>query len=154
MGEYYGKMKRPQAKLYLAGALHDIEKLVVNTDILEKPGKLTPEEYNHIQDHAAATYEILKPIKGLEQITSWASHHHEKLDGSGYPFGKTAEELGHKERLLACLDIYQALTEARPYKEGMEHGKAMEILKKLGAEGRLDECIIQDIDHYYAGYAG
>lgn len=154
MGEYYGEDEETAAKLYLAGALHDIGKLVVNTDILEKPGKLTPEEYNHIQDHAAATYEILKPIKGLEQITSWASHHHEKLDGSGYPFGRTAEELSHKERLLACLDIYQALTEARPYKEGMEHGKAMEILKKLGAEGRLDECIIQDIDHYYARYAG
>lgn len=149
MGMYYGEDEETAAKLYLAGALHDIGKLVVNTDILEKPGKLTPEEYRHIQNHAEATYEILSPIKGLEQITAWASMHHEKLDGSGYPFGKTGKELGHHERLMACLDIYQALTEARPYKDGMAHGEAMEILKKLGEKGSLDEKIIQDIDGFY-----
>lgn len=150
MGEYYGADEETAAKLYLAGALHDIGKLVVNTEILEKPGKLTAEEYKHIQNHAEATYEILSPIKGFAEITSWASLHHEKLDGSGYPFGRKADELGHYERMMACLDIYQALTEARPYKEGMEHHKAVGILRSLGEKGMLDIQIIEDIDAYYS----
>lgn len=152
MGRFYGYGKEEQAKLYFAGALHDIGKLIVDTDILEKPGKLTEEEYLHVQNHAYATYQILHSIEGLEDITSWASMHHEKLDGSGYPFGKTAEELGHNERLMACLDIYQALVEARSYKNGMPHKKAMKILYKMAADGKLDERIVYDIDECFGQY--
>ena len=92
------------------------------------------------------TWTLLSPIGGLEEITSWASLHHEKLDGSGYPFGYKADQLGKNERLMACLDIYQALVEERPYKAGLSHGEAMTVLYKMGASGQLDMDILNDIN--------
>ena len=92
------------------------------------------------------TWKLLSSVGGLEEITSWAGSHHEKLDGSGYPFGYKADRLGKNERLLACLDIYQALVEQRPYKAGLPHGEAMTILYKMGAAGQLDSDILNDIN--------
>ena len=150
LGLYYGYAQEKAAKLYLAGALHDIGKLVVASEVLEKPDKLTKEEYLHIQGHALATHQILEQIDGLQDIASWASNHHEKLDGSGYPFHKTAADLGFEERMLACLDIYQALTEQRPYKKGMEHAQATDILMQLVQKNQLDATIVQDIDRCFS----
>lgn len=150
MAGYYNWDQDTSQKMYVAGTLHDIGKLMIHNDILEKPGKLTTEEYTEIQNHAMGTYQILSPVKGLEDITKWAAFHHEKLDGSGYPFGKAASELGKKERLMACLDIYQALVEKRPYKAGMPHTKAIGILKTMADNGQLDAEIVADIDNYYS----
>ena len=146
MGQYYHYDKENCDKLFIAGALHDIGKLLISNDILEKPGKLSNTEYKEIQNHAMGTWNLLSSVKGLEEITSWASLHHEKLDGSGYPFGYKAEQLGKNERLLACLDIYQALVEERPYKAGLSHGEAMAILYKMGNAGQLDMDILNDIN--------
>lgn len=146
MGVYYGCDSETVSKLYLAGALHDIGKLTTPAAILEKPGKLTSAEWEIMKQHVTATYEILKDIKGLEDVTSWASLHHEKLDGSGYPFGKTAGELGKFERLMACMDIYQALTETRPYKDGLPHDRALSIMRGMVEDGQLDGDIVEDID--------
>lgn len=150
MAGYYNWDSDTSQKLYVAGTLHDIGKLMIHNDILEKPGKLTSEEYTEIQNHAMGTYQILSHVKGLEDITKWAALHHEKLDGSGYPFGMKADELGKKERLMACLDIYQALVEKRPYKAGMPHTKAIGILKTMADNGQLDAKIVADIDNYYS----
>ncbi|QAT43141.1 HD-GYP domain-containing protein [Aminipila luticellarii] len=149
MARYYGYKEELVAEMFLTGAVHDIGKLVIDKDILEKPDKLTDREYKQIQNHAYYTYEILRKIKGFEEITKWASHHHEKLNGKGYPFGKTADELGFNERLMACLDIYQALTEKRPYKEGFSHERSMSILRKLVKDGSLDGSIVEDIEKVY-----
>ena len=145
MALHYGWGEETAEQLYCAGALHDIGKLLVKKEVLEKAGKLDQEEYRHIQSHAYETNRLLSRLEGLEQITQWASYHHEKLNGMGYPFGKTAEELDEKCRLLACLDIYQALTEDRPYKAGMKHHKAMSILRELAEKGELDSRITEDI---------
>lgn len=134
------------AKLYFAGALHDIGKLFIDHAVLEKPGRLEAEEYLHIQTHADWTWKLLGKIHGFEEMKCWASYHHEKLNGKGYPFGKTAQELGAEERLLACLDIYQALTEDRPYKAGMAHQKAIGILREMVEKGELDEYFVEQID--------
>ncbi len=150
IGEYYGYSREMCDKLFIAGALHDLGKLLIPNDILEKPGKLTPEEYREITNHALGTWELLHGIGGMEDITRWAALHHEKLDGSGYPFGYTAKDLGKNERLMACLDIYQALVEERPYKHGLSHAEAMAILNKMGAAGQLDTDIIRDIDACHA----
>lgn len=150
MAEYYGADKETAAKLYFAGALHDIGKLTVDRDVLEKPDKLTDEEYKHIQSHAYGTYRILRKIEGVEDITCWASRHHEKLDGTGYPFHLKAEQLDQWDRLLANLDIYQALTEERPYKKGMSHENTMGILRKMSQDGKLDMQITEDIDQVMA----
>lgn len=150
MAEFYNYTPEERTEIYLAGAVHDIGKLFVDTAVLEKAGRLDQKEYRHIQSHVYETWRLLSKVPGLEQITVWASCHHEKLDGSGYPFGKTASELGKQERLLACMDIYQALTEDRPYKAGMPHGKAITILQEMADKGELDGGIVSDINQVFS----
>lgn len=146
MGEYYHYDTETCSKLYLAGALHDIGKLAIDVNILEKEGKLTAEEFEIMKKHALITYELLNSVEGFADITNWASHHHEKLDGSGYPFMINGDNLSFNERLLACLDIYQALSEKRPYKNTLSHREIMDILNKLVANNSIDGTIVADID--------
>ena len=149
MARYYGWDDELTHQLYCAGALHDIGKLLVDRDVLEKPGKLDQREYQHIQSHAYETFRLLSRLSVLDPVTRWASYHHEKLNGKGYPFGLTEKDLDEQSRLLACLDIYQALTEDRPYKAGMSHGKAISILREMAEKGELDEKITEDIDRVF-----
>lgn len=150
MAQFYGLGDDLAAKIYLAGALHDIGKLIISEDVLEKPAALTHDEYTYIQTHAWYTFEILRKVAGLEDVTRWASLHHEKLDGSGYPFGKHAIELSGIDRLMGCVDIYQALTEERPYRGGMLHRQAIEIMRDMAANGKIDGAIVDDIDACFA----
>ena len=145
MANYYGFDHEKITRLYLAGALHDIGKLLVSNDILEKPGKLTDDEFSTMRDHASATRYVLRRVKGVPDVVKWASNHHEKLNGKGYPRGLTAEELSFEERLMACVDIYQALTEQRPYKDGMPHEKAIAIMRDMVDKGEIDADIVQDM---------
>lgn len=145
MGKFLGYDEQTCTDLYLAGALHDIGKLTISNEILEKPDKLTPAEFTVMKTHAEASWKILRRISGLEKITRWACMHHEKLDGSGYPLGKTGDELDAQERLMACLDIYQALTEDRPYKAGFSHERAMNILRDMSGKGQLDASLVEAI---------
>ena len=150
MAKYYGFDREKTTRFYLAGALHDIGKLLVSNDILEKPGKLTDDEYSAMKDHASATRYILSQIKEIPDVTEWAANHHEKLNGSGYPRGLTAEELSFEERLMACIDIYQALTEKRPYKDGMPHEKTIAIMKDMADKNFIDETIVRDMENAMA----
>lgn len=146
MSDYYGYDRDIQERLYVAGALHDIGKMAIKNDILEKPGKLTNVEYVQMQNHAWYTYLILSKVNGFEDITEWAALHHEKLNGKGYPFGKNAEQLSRNDRLMACVDIYQALREDRPYKQGMPHEKCIEIMRNMVTDGFIDHQITEDIN--------
>lgn len=146
MGGIYRYDETMKAKIYLAAALHDLGKLFIPTPILEKPGKLTEEEFETIKSHAYYTWECLHQVPGLEDITKWACEHHEKLDGSGYPFGKTAAEIDFISRLIACLDIYQAVREARPYHPERNHEETMKILKDMAEKGYIDGEITKDLD--------
>ena len=145
MARHFGWDEATVEQVCCAGGLHDIGKLMVDKDVLEKAGKLDEAEYRHIQSHAAETYRLLSKLESLGQITAWASQHHEKLNGKGYPEGLTAEALDEKSRLLACLDIYQALTEDRPYKAGMSHAKTVSIMGELVEKGELDGRITEEI---------
>jgi HD-GYP domain-containing protein (c-di-GMP phosphodiesterase class II) len=149
MGGVYGYNNSIRSQFYLAASLHDIGKLATPVSILEKPGPLNDDEFAIIKNHAHLTYTLLKDIDGFERICDWAANHHEKLDGSGYYFGKTADELDFNSRLLACIDIYQALTEERPYHTGRDHKTAIEILSDMGRRGFLDTRIIKDLDDTY-----
>lgn len=150
MAKFYGVSTLEEMELLLAGALHDIGKLIISNDILEKPGRLTSDEFQEIKTHSYATWNILKQIDGLDTVTGWAAFHHEKLDGSGYPFGLTAPALDRNARLMACIDIYQAMTEPRPYKAGLSHGEAMSELRRLSAAEKLDGAIVEDIDAVFS----
>jgi HD-GYP domain-containing protein (c-di-GMP phosphodiesterase class II) len=146
MGKHYQYEPQELAELYLAASLHDLGKLAVPSDILEKPGKLSKEEFEIIKKHVHLTWELLSDIEGFETICQWASNHHEKLDGSGYPFGKKASELDFNSRLLACLDLYQAISEERPYHSGRNHKDTMQILCEMADTGKIDGNIVKDLD--------
>lgn len=150
MADYYGYKEEDKTELYFAACLHDIGKLAIDLDILEKPGKLTEEEFIQMKNHALISYQILSSVTGLEEISKWASYHHEKLDGSGYPFGYSAKDLNFPERLIGCLDIYQALCESRPYKEGKTHEQAISILYEMSNSNVLDKDIVKDIDFVFS----
>ena len=154
MAEYYGWDADKTIRYYLAGAMHDIGKVVIGNEILEKPGKLDQWEYSVMKDHARASLQILGDIEGFEDITEWAANHHEKLDGSGYSRGLDASQLSFEERLMACIDIYQALTEDRPYKSGMSHAKTIAIMNSMVEEGKIDGAITMDIDTVFGNRNG
>ena len=137
-------------KFYLAGALHDVGKLLIPNEILQKPSKLDDREYEIMKQHAMYTYEILKNIKGMDDIRKWASHHHEKLNGQGYPFGLTADSLSKEERLMTCCDIYQALTEERAYKAGFSHDKAIGIMREMAMKNEIDYDIVLRMDSVFS----
>ena len=93
---------------------------------------------------------LLSKAEGMEDIRDWAAFHHERLDGTGYPFGKTAKDLNTKERIMACVDIYQALTEDRPYKKGMDHETACKILSDMAGKGWIDGEIVKQTESCFA----
>ena len=149
--QYIGFNSINVQKMYLAGALHDIGKMAVDNEILEKPDKLTDDEFSKMKNHAGYTYLILSEVNDFEEIRDWAAFHHEKLNGKGYPFGKTAAELNEPERIMACIDIYQALTEDRPYKKGLSHEKTCEMLDDMAQKGFVDSDISKKIRECFGG---
>jgi HD-GYP domain len=147
MARYYGMDDETCAKVYLAASLHDLGKLLTPLGILEKPGKLTPDEYAVIQDHVYWSYIMLKDVEGFEKLCRWAVAHHRKLDGGGYPeLPGNFFPLDFISRLMACVDIYQAVRETRPYHAGRTHRETMEILWEMAGKGEIDEQITQDLD--------
>ncbi len=150
MARYYQWDDDKVLRFYFAGAFHDIGKMLVTNDILEKPDRLTAEEYGKMQNHAAATYELLSRIPGLEDISNWSGRHHEKLDGTGYTLGLKEKDLSKEDKIMACCDIYQALTEQRPYKEGLPHRKAIAIMKSMAADHKIDGDIVNDMDAVFS----
>jgi HD-GYP domain-containing protein (c-di-GMP phosphodiesterase class II) len=151
MADYYKMDIDEKMKVLISADLHDIGKLAVSNNILDSPQKLSSEEFDVIKKHSYFTKLALQEIKGFEDITEWASNHHEKLNGQGYPFGKTAKDLDFNSRLIACLDIYEALTEERPYRRALSHIETMDILNKMKDDGFIDARITGDIDHVFSG---
>ena len=154
MAEYYKYDHVEQTELYLAAAFHDLGKIKVPTAILEKPDILTSAEFAIIKEHVTLTWELLKDIEGFQAINAWAANHHEKLDGSGYPFGKKAPELNFNSRLMTCIDIYQAVSEERPYHPGRNHNDTMQILHAMADKGGIDGDIVKDMDFILAPFDG
>lgn len=148
MADYYGFDPIKKTRLMIAADLHDVGKLVIPNSIIDKPGKLTPEEFGIIKSHTYYTRKVIESVRGFEDICEWASNHHEKLDGTGYPYGIPGQNLSFEERLMACMDIYQALTESRPYREGLSHEKAGEILTSVADKGHISREITADILEY------
>lgn len=135
----------------VAGYLHDIGKLAVPSEILDKPGRLTAEEALVVRQHPYYTRQILSMVAGLEEVTTWASLHHERLDGTGYPFHP--QEIPPEARIIAVADVFTAITENRPYRPGMGRADCLAVLDKLAAERALDGDIVavlrQDFDEMH-----
>ena len=112
-----GFSKREQKMIKVAGYLHDLGKLAVPAEILRKPGKLTKSEFNLVKRHTFYSYRALEPLKELYTINAWASFHHERMDGKGYPFKHKGAYLPLGSRIMSVADTFAALTEARPYRQ-------------------------------------
>ncbi len=149
MADFYNKGRIEKLKLLIAADLHDIGKLTIPNDILDKSGKLTDEEFKTIKTHTYYTRMCLESLNGFEDITEWASNHHEKLNGTGYPYGLDRHKLDFNSRLMGCIDIYQALREDRPYREGLSHKVSINILKDMACEDLVDLKIVRDIDSVF-----
>ncbi|MEX3018397.1 HD domain-containing phosphohydrolase [Kluyvera sp. STS39-E] len=150
LAELYGYDCDMQEKICIAGYLHDIGKLFTPLNILEKKGKLENDEYAMMKQHSYKTLVMLNPIPELGNILHWAANHHERLDGSGYPFRLGAASLDIPSRILAVADVFTAMTENRPYRQGMQSEKALTILREEAAKYRLDRDIVALLDHNIA----
>ncbi|MDU1442711.1 MAG: HD domain-containing protein [Clostridium cochlearium] len=134
-------------KMKIAGLLHDIGKLAIPTKILDKRASLTEEEFYLMKSHVYYTKVILNRINNIEDIAVWASNHHEKLNGKGYVMGYTAKDLDEESRILAVCDIYQALTEERPYKKAFSNEKAFSIINEMGNNNLICKNAINSFKH-------
>lgn len=118
-------------KMRIAGLLHDIGKLAVPTKILDKNSSLSTDEFSIIKSHVYYTKIILDRIEDIPDISEWASNHHEKLNGNGYPRSLCADNLSEESRIMSVCDIYQALTEDRPYRKGLSNDKTFSIMDEM-----------------------
>lgn len=143
-----------QIKLIGEGTmLHDIGKIALDPDILYKTGTLTDGERKHVQCHAMWGYKILKEDKWMSsQARAIALLHHERIDGSGYPYGLRGDEIHMFPRIVAVGDVYDALTSERCYKPAMSNAQAIDILKSEADNGKLDKRIVDRFVHRLAVY--
>lgn len=118
LGEQLGLPEDQITALRRAGIVHDVGKIAVPDAILLKPGRLTPDEWRIIREHPVVGERICAPLKSFRFVLPIIRHHHEKLDGSGYPDGLSGEAIPVTARVLQMVDVYDALTTERPYKKG------------------------------------
>jgi len=117
-------------RIRLAGLIHDIGKIGVRESVLNKPGKLTDEEFQHIKYHCETGERILAPIVDDKEILEVVRHHHERYDGTGYPDGVSGEQIPLGARILAVADTHDAMTSERPYREAMSDETACAEVKR------------------------
>jgi len=141
---------RDLTTMYVAGLLHDIGKLAVPLDILEKPEALTPEEMTIIQKHAQISMELLGSIPGFSCVSEWGGRHHERIDGTGYPCQLNAARLTLPMRIIAVADVFTALTEDRPYRKGMPLTQAMSIIVSMAELRYLDMPTVELLAEHVA----
>ncbi|MBE4100330.1 HD domain-containing protein [Vibrio parahaemolyticus] len=132
-----GLDEHDQEMLFIAGLVHDIGKLKTPDEILHKEGALNKQEYTRIKRHTIDTQLALHKVFPNAKIAEWASNHHERLDGSGYPYHKTAEELDIPSRIIAVADVFQALSQDRPYRGRMSQTQIAEIMDDLIEQNKL-----------------
>jgi len=130
-------------QLSIGAFLHDIGKIKIPDKILNKPEKLTNEEFTVMKTHANHSIDIIKKIPGISKLSiEVAALHHEKLDGNGYPFQKKADDTSIPGRMITICDIFDALTATRIYKQGFSHPKAFAILRELANSNHLDKDLV------------
>lgn len=122
----------------IAGNLHDLGKLAIPLEILNKPDKLSAQEFTIVKAHTYYTNRALSNLKDLSEVREWASLHHEKMDGSGYPFHYHGHQLSQGARLMAVADVFTAITEDRPYRRGMSMGETTTVLRDMARSQALD----------------
>ena len=136
--------------VHLAGRLHDVGKIGIREEVLNKPGRLTEQEFAHIRDHVRIGIEILAPLQHLGIVLEFVHDHHEHIDGTGYPRGKRGEDISIGGRILTAADAFDALTSKRAYRDPMTAEDALALLgQNVGT--LLDPRVYRSLQHVVGG---
>jgi putative nucleotidyltransferase with HDIG domain len=142
IGQHMGLSKLQLDVLHRGGLLHDIGKIGIPPEILDKPGKLDPEELRVMRGHAQLGARILEPITAYAEVIPIVRHHHECFDGTGYPEGLAGEAISLGARIFAVADVYDALRSNRPYRAGMPQAQVVEYIRK-GSGRQFDPRVVE-----------
>ncbi len=142
IGEKLGLSAEQVVNLEISGIVHDIGKVGVPESILNKPGKLTDEEFDYIKKHTIIGENICLPLNCLQSCLDAIRHHHEKLNGTGYPDGLKGDELSLEARIIAVADIFDALYSKRPYRDKLPMDKVRQIIIEDTEKGCLDSKVV------------
>ncbi len=147
IGRKMGLSEKELEDLEVSAILHDIGKIGIPDSILLKPGRLTPEEFEYIKKHTIFGGEMLQKLKHVtESMIAGAVEHHERCDGSGYPYGKKCDEISLFGKIIAVADVYDALTAKRVYKEGWDKWRVLEMLKEDAERGKFDKGVVEKLE--------
>ncbi len=141
IAEKLGLSEEDKNTLRDAARLHDLGKIGVSDEVLLKNGPLTSEDWAIMRTHPAVGEEILKPIRSLTHLRDLVRHHHEKLDGSGYPDGLKGDQINILARILGVADIYDAIRTTRPYRKGLTKEEAALLLRSM--ESKIDQSVVE-----------
>jgi putative two-component system response regulator len=146
LGEHLGLVEDQIVALHRAGVVHDVGKIAVPDAILLKPGKLSEQEWKIMREHPVVGESICAPLKSFRLVLPIIRHHHEKLDGSGYPDGLRGDAVPITARILQIADVYDALTTERPYKHAFSITDAVQTMKEEVAKGWWDPHIFEQFE--------
>jgi HD-GYP domain-containing protein (c-di-GMP phosphodiesterase class II) len=137
-----------RSSIFVAGLLHDIGKMGVPREYIEKDGPLDEMEFAAVKQHARISLETLTAIPGFERLGLWGGLHHERLSGRGYCRGLKGEAISLEARVVAVADVLTALTEDRPYRAGLSDERALKILDEMAAENSLDGDVVRAVHRH------
>jgi putative two-component system response regulator len=138
------EVSEPDREVLRKGAmLHDIGKIYIPDAVLNKPGPLTADEYAIVKEHPAQGTRIVEPLRSVRATIPLIRHHHERMDGSGYPDGLFGGAIPLLARILAVADVYDAISSERPYRPALDHEQSLQILHKDAAKGGLDPELVR-----------
>src|SRR6202451_2599517 len=146
LGAHLGLAEDEITALRRAGVVHDIGKVAVSDAILLKPGKLTEDEWKLMREHSVVGERICAPLKSFRLVLPIIRHHHEKLDGSGYPDGLRGDAIPMTARVLQIVDVYDALATERPYKKAFSAADAIQTMREEVAKGWWDPHIFEQFE--------
>lgn len=138
LGRHLGLNEKDVGAIEKGGILHDIGKIGVSDAILNKPGKLTEEEFEEIKKHPETGERICQPLRSLEPVLPIIKCHHERFDGSGYPLGLAGAQIPLQAQVVAIIDVYEALRSKRAYRDAMSHESAIRIMLQETAARKYD----------------
>jgi HD-GYP domain-containing protein (c-di-GMP phosphodiesterase class II) len=142
VGQELGLEEAALQNLEVAALLHDIGKMGVPDSILRKPGKLDPEEYALMKKHSEYGWAVLRMLPGFERAALDILHHHESVDGRGYPAGLKGSEIPIVSRIVCVIDAFDAMVSSRPYRQGLPYEEAVRRLKEASGT-QFDSAVVQ-----------
>ena len=149
LGEHMGLSHRETEMLAIAGNLHEIGMLSVPAELLDDRRDFVPKDMDIVKKHSLYTYRILDAVPGLKNIAQWAGLHHERIDGSGYPFHFQADDLPLCSRIVAVSDVYAAMIEDRPHRKKLPLDQALHTVMDMAGFNKLDKRVAQALDEIF-----